>query len=79
MSEHRGGSLKQGVWRAQPPRSYRVIPFYIALKSCQNARFKAYSYLFRKYKKLSSPYMERGCGGCNLLQGSYRLSYLIKC
>ena len=23
-SEHRGGSLKQGVWGAQPPRSYRV-------------------------------------------------------
>ena len=27
-SEHRGGSLKQGVWGAQPPRSYRVFPFY---------------------------------------------------
>ena len=46
-SEHRGGSLKQGVWGVQPPRSYRVFPF-IALKSCQNARFKAYSYLFKE-------------------------------
>ena len=27
-SEHRGGSLKQGVWGAQPPRSYWVFPFY---------------------------------------------------
>ena len=27
-SEHRGGSLKQGVWGAQPPRSYRLFPFY---------------------------------------------------
>ena len=37
-SEHRGGSLKQG----------KAIGcfLFIALKSCQNARFKAYSYLF---------------------------------
>ena len=26
-SEHRDGSLKQGVWGAHP-RSYRVFPFY---------------------------------------------------
>ena len=26
-SEHRSGSLKQGVWGAQPPRSYRVLHF----------------------------------------------------
>ena len=24
-SEHIGGSLKQGVWGAQPPKSYRVF------------------------------------------------------
>ena len=24
---HRGGSLKQGVWGVQPPRSYRVLHF----------------------------------------------------
>ena len=27
-SEHRGVSLKQGVWGAQPPRSYRVFCYY---------------------------------------------------
>jgi len=26
-SEHRGGSLNQGVWGVQPPRSYRVLHF----------------------------------------------------
>ena len=31
----------------------------------------------RKYKELSSPYMERGCGGCNLLQDIGFLSYKV--
>ena len=44
-SEHRGGSLKQGVWEHSPPEAIGCFLF-IALKSCQNARFKAYSYLF---------------------------------
>ena len=41
-SEHRGRSLKQGVWGAAPPDATGCFLF-IALKSCQNARFKAYS------------------------------------
>ena len=46
-SEHKGGSLKQGVWRRSPPEVIGCFLF-IALKSCQNARFKAYSYLFKE-------------------------------
>ena len=34
---------------------------FIALKSCQNTRFKVP--ILRKYRNLGSPYMERGCGG----------------
>ena len=44
-SEHRDGSLKQGVWgRTEATGCF----LFIALKSCQNARFKAYSYLFEE-------------------------------
>ena len=46
-SEHRGGSLKQGVWGHSAPEAIGCFLF-IALKSCQNARFKAYSYLFKE-------------------------------
>ena len=46
-SEHRGGSLKHRVWGHSPPEAIGSFPF-IALKSCQNARFKAYSYLFKE-------------------------------
>ena len=46
-SEHRGGSLKQGVWGLRLPEAIGCCLF-IALKSCQNARFKAYSYLFKE-------------------------------
>ena len=47
-SEHRGGSLKQGVWGAAAPPETTGCFLFIALKSCQNARFKAYSYLFEE-------------------------------
>ena len=46
-SEHGGGSLKQGVWGRSLPEAIGCFLF-IALKSCQNARFKAYSYLFEE-------------------------------
>ena len=38
-SEHRSGSLKQGVWGRSPPEATGFFLF-IAPKSCQNARFK---------------------------------------
>ena len=49
-SEHRGGSLKQGVWGAAPPEAIGCFLF-IVLKSCQNARFKAYSFLFKEIQE----------------------------
>ena len=40
-----GGSLKQGVWEAQPPRSYRVFYSY----NTKITRFGAY---LSKYKEI---------------------------
>ena len=47
-SEHRGVSLKQGVWGAQPPRSYRVF-YYYNTKTMLIIRYRAYLSKYRKY------------------------------
>ena len=44
-SKHRGVSLKQGVWGAMPPRSYRVFRYYNT-KIMLIVRYRAY---LRKY------------------------------
>ena len=49
-SEHRGGSLKQGSGGHSPPEAIGCFLF-IAPKSCQNARFKTYSYLFKEIQE----------------------------
>ena len=60
-SEHRGISLMQGVWRAQPPEAIdRVFCYYTKIMFI--VRFRAY---LSKYKEIFSQIWSRGCGGCN--------------
>ena len=60
-SEHRGVSLKQGVWGAVTPRSYRVFCYY-------NTKIMRYRAYLSKYKEVFSQIWSRGCGGCNSLE-----------
>ena len=64
-SEHRGVSLKQGVWGAQPPRSYRVF-YYYNTKIMLIVRYRAY---LSRYKEVFNQIWSRGCSGCNPLEG----------
>ena len=63
-SEHRGISVKQGVWGTQPPRSYRVFCYYNT-KIMLIVRYRAY---LSKYKEVFNQIRSRGCGGCNPLE-----------
>ena len=63
-SEHRGVSLKQGVWGAVPPRSYRVFCYYNT-KIMLIVRYRAY---LSKYQEVFNQIWSRGCGGCNPLE-----------
>ena len=60
-SEHRGVSLKQGVWGAQ---SYRVFCYYNT-KIMLIVRYGAY---LSKYNEGFSQIWRRGYGGCNPLE-----------
>ena len=58
-SEHRGVSLKQGVWGVQPPRSYRVFCCYNT-KIMLIVRYGAY---LSKYNEGFSQIWRRGVVG----------------
>ena len=64
-TEHRGVSLKQGVWGAQPPRSYSRGFCYYNTKIMLIVRYRAY---LSKYKEIFNQIWSRVCGGCNPLE-----------